>query len=147
MLLAKIKELQPDLYEQLLQLRIAVNTTQFEKTVLEWYKQAPHISFEKSISEKLHRMLVFVAEYTWYDVGNWRSVYQLHHKDPHDNVVLNGLPNQVKFVDSQDCLVFAQARRVGVVGMKRAIIIQTKNELLVCDQDAAIKVKEVVNSG
>ncbi len=141
-LLQKIKEVQPEMYQELLRLRINVNTVHFNSALESWYDSVPHLSFEKSISEKLHNMFVYQGSYTWIDVGNWRTVYQLHEKDENQNVQLNNRA-KVSFVETQNCLVYAQAEEVRLIGVENIIVIQLDHKLLVCSLDHAAEVKKL----
>ncbi len=141
-LLQKIKEVQPEMYQELLRLRIDINTPHFNHSLKAWFDSVPHVSFEKSISEKLTNMYVYQGSYSWIDVGNWRTVYQLHEKDSNQNVQLNSQSN-VSFIDSTNCLVYSQAKEVGLIGVKDLIVIQFDHKLLVCNQERAAEVKKL----
>jgi mannose-1-phosphate guanylyltransferase len=144
-LLKKIKEVQPHLYESLLELRIAINTPSFSTTVEEWYKTIPPKAFEKSITEKLDDMCVYEADYEWLDVGNWKTVYTISKKNHQGNAVLESPHSEVSFIESTNCLVYGHSKRIGVIGLENVIIVETDQELLICHQDKAAKVKDLVN--
>lgn len=146
MLLQQIKKHQSSLYTQLVELRAQLHTQGYEQAIAKWYQASPHVSFEKSISEKVQEMLVYQANYIWYDLGNWRTVLELQPKDEYGNAVVSQHQRQVKTINSSGCFVYAQAKKVGLVGVRDLIIVQTEQEILVCHKDSAAEVKQIASS-
>lgn len=145
-LLEKIKEIQPKLYEELLKLRIAVNEPYFDEAIKEWYEETPKESFDTSISEKLKKMHVYEAEYRWLDVGNWRSIYELQKKDANGNAVLHPDSTDIFFINTKNSLVYSPSQKVGIVGLEDVVVIQTDQELLVCHKDSVADVKKIAKA-
>ncbi|MFP6738467.1 MAG: mannose-1-phosphate guanylyltransferase/mannose-6-phosphate isomerase, partial [Planctomycetota bacterium] len=51
-----------------------------------------------------------------------------------------------KFVglDTRDCIVVADRRIIGTVGVKDLVIVETENSVLVCHRDSAERVRDLV---
>lgn len=78
------------------------------------------------------------AEMGWTDIGDFAAVAQLR----------PAVPENVIAIDSQVPLVLGSAdsqQVVAVVGIDRAVVVQTPDALLVTTQDAAQQVKDVVD--
>lgn len=144
-LLGEIKRVAPDVYQDLLELKLDIGSDRFGEQLTRWYQDASLPSFDKLIAEKLNDMLVILGKFNWRDVGNWDSFYQLGHKDPLGNVTVNPHHNRIDLLDTENCLVIAHQSRISLLGLKDVVVVQTQDSLLICRRDLAGKVKDLVD--
>lgn len=144
-LLEAVKGVAPSNYEQLLKLKILIGNKGYEEAVSTWFKNLMPESFDKSISERLSKMLVYVAKYDWEDVGNWKTVYKLAKKDRDKNAVINKSASQdVKFINSSGNMVLSKTKNISLIGIENIIVVETKDSLLICQKDQVGEVKKIV---
>ncbi|MFA5986262.1 MAG: sugar phosphate nucleotidyltransferase [Parcubacteria group bacterium] len=96
------------------------------------------------VLEKLSSLELFVvpATLTWSDVGNWRSLHDVHCTGNPDHNYMRG---DVVSVDTQNCFVFGNDKSViATLGLKGIVIVQSGDVILVADRDRVKDVKEVV---
>lgn len=144
-LLEIVKAVAPTFYKELLSLRVIIGEPGYAAAVKAWFDRITPIAFEKAISEKLPEMMVYVGDYEWEDIGNWKTVYELAKKDKHKNAILEKEKGQeIDFVEATGNMVLAQLQHVALVGVEDIIVIQTDDSLLVCHKDHVGEVKKVV---
>lgn len=104
------------------------------------FAQAPTISIDHAVMEKTDAALVMPVEMGWSDVGSWPALHDIGQADAGDNA----LQGDVIAVDTEGSLIHATHRLVAAVGVRRLIVVETADAVLVAAADAAQKVKEVV---
>jgi mannose-1-phosphate guanylyltransferase/mannose-6-phosphate isomerase len=77
----------------------------------------------------------------WNDLGAWEAVWQVADKDEHGNAAVG----DALITDSQNTLVHATSRLVGVVGLKDVVVVETPDAVLVSDRARSQEVKQIVN--
>jgi len=77
----------------------------------------------------------------WNDLGAWEAVWQVADKDEHGNASVG----DALITDSQNTLVHATSRLVGVVGLKDVVVVETADAVLVSDRARSQEVKQIVN--
>jgi mannose-1-phosphate guanylyltransferase len=90
--------------------------------------------------ERADSVKMIEGSFGWGDIGSWEEAYRRSVKDAHGNA---GVGEQI-FHNSENCYVNAPKKFVAVVGMNDAIIVESKNALLVCNRAFAQDVKAVV---
>ncbi|MDZ7721389.1 MAG: mannose-1-phosphate guanylyltransferase [candidate division KSB1 bacterium] len=140
-ILNAMREFMPELYKGLLALRLVIGTQDFESVLKDVYKNLPAESIDYGIMEHTKNAYVIKAHFDWNDIGSWKQVFAETERDAQDNVV-NG---RVYLKDTKHCYIEADDRTVAVIGLENTIIIQTRDALLICDQDKAQDVKWLVN--
>jgi mannose-1-phosphate guanylyltransferase len=143
-LLNEIKIHAPEIYQELIKLRIVAADTEYFQQLKEWFSRVEKISFEKKITEKIHKLLVYKADYTWQDIGNWESFYHSCNKDEQNNVILPTLPDTVvDVVNSNGCLVIPYQHRIALLGVQNLIVVQTDTTVFISDRTVAHAVKDL----
>lgn len=141
-ILKAYKQYAPTIYSGLVSLRSEYNTHQFPTKFIEWHRTVEHESFDRTISQQLQDLGVVVADFTWYDIGNWNELYEINKKDEHKNVFIHQ-EVQVHTIDSSGCLIHTDIP-TGIVGIQDCIIIQYQSKLLICHKSQAHRVKELM---
>ncbi len=77
------------------------------------------------------------------DMGSWSSVEEIYDKDVRGNIVLS---NSSLIDVTNSTIIGERDHRIGVIGAKDLIIIQTKSGTLVCNKNRAQEVKDLVRS-
>ena len=97
------------------------------------------VSVDCGILEKTTGLVVITAPFSWLDTGTWDR-YGLQLEEV-------GAGNRARgnFVglDTRDCIVLADRRIIGTVGVKDLIIVETDDAVLVCHRDSAGRVGEL----
>jgi mannose-1-phosphate guanylyltransferase/mannose-6-phosphate isomerase len=86
------------------------------------------------------RMLPLAAG--WNDLGAWEAVWQVAAKDAAGNAALG----DAMVYDSENTLVHATSRLVGVVGVNNVMVIETPDAVLVADRTRSQDVKKIVGT-
>ena len=90
--------------------------------------------------EKTTLGTVFMLKAGWDDIGNWKSVWKHSKKDEAGNCS-NG---KVLIEDSKNCYLRSEERLIVGINLENIIVVETKDAILVANQDSSQKVKEVV---
>ena len=81
------------------------------------------------------------GDFDWVDIGSWSSVEEIYDKDGDGNIVLSS----GALIDVKDSTIIGErGHKLGVIGVKNLVIVQTKSGTLVCNKDSAQNVKELV---
>jgi len=135
-LLAALSRYLPDLYRELVRLRVKEN----RPSLTEVYQNIPSVSLDHGILEKAENVAVVPLEVGWNDVGTWEALYELFPHEERGNVVLGRVLDQ----GSRDSIFYAQNRLVATIGLDRAIVVDTPDATLVCPRERAQEVKDLV---
>ncbi len=142
----------PDLWEVLQELRPHLTSPRFHEVLLACYQRLQPVSIDIGIMEPASRqkgkVRVIRASFPWNDVGTWAEVYRMRDKDELGNAV-HSLSREfdkppVIMIDSNQNLVMTEQRAVALVGIQKAIVIDTADALLVCHQDHHQDVRHVI---
>jgi mannose-1-phosphate guanylyltransferase/mannose-6-phosphate isomerase len=119
---------------------------QFVRPEPESFLSAPSISADYAVIEKCpgsaFEIDVIELDAGWSDLGAWDAVWQVGQKDGHGNVI----HGDTIAIESNNCLIHANHRLVGAVGVDDLIIVETADAVLVGRRDQAQQVKEIVQS-
>ena len=77
----------------------------------------------------------------WNDLGAWEAFWQVSEKDESGNAFVG----DAIIADSQNTLVHATSRLVGVVGLRDIVVVETADAVLVSDRARSQEVKQIVN--
>ncbi len=140
-ILEQVERHLPEAYEAFLPLLKDADTEREAETVHRAFQNSPRISIDFGVMERANRVYVVPGAFEWNDVGDWRAVYKLAEKDKlgnflHGNVIMH---------NASRCFVQAEDRLVVLVGMHDAVVVDTKDAILICHRDSAQQVKNVVD--
>lgn len=143
-MLDQLKCYAPDIYHELLELRILASEKEYFSKLHDWFDRVERISFEKKVTEKLEKLYVYEADYTWQDIGNWESFYKSCEADDCGNVIISTHhQHSVDTVQTQGCLVIPYNQRIALLGVQNLVVIQTENTVFISDRKVAHKVKDL----
>jgi len=105
------------------------------------FGQAPNISIDYALLEKLDRMLVAECSFDWADIGSWAALRRQIRPGESNNVV-RGL---FAGIDCKNCIVVGDSQRlVAAIDVEDLIIVSQDDVTLVCREQSAQRVKELV---
>ncbi|WP_010486551.1 mannose-1-phosphate guanylyltransferase/mannose-6-phosphate isomerase [Pseudomonas sp. S9] len=101
----------------------------------------PDNSIDYTVMEKTDRACVVPLDAGWNDVGSWSSIWDVHDKDVHGNVV----KGDVMVHDSRNCLVQGNGKLVSIIGLDDIVVVETKDATMISHRNSVQDVKHVVN--
>ena len=102
----------------------------------------PDNSIDYAVMEKTRHACVVPLTAGWCDVGCWSSIWDVHDKDEHGNVV----KGDVLLHDSRNCLVQGNGKLVAVLGLDNVVVVETKDATMVAHKDRVQDVKLLVKA-
>lgn len=130
----------PDLYEELMILKSAIRTPDYQDALLGAYSRMPNTSIDYGVMEKADLVLALRADIGWSDVGSWDEVAGLTPIGDDGNA---GSSDRIAW-QSTGNLVQA-SKLVALVGVDDLIVIESDDAILICKKGESQKVKNVVD--
>jgi mannose-1-phosphate guanylyltransferase/mannose-6-phosphate isomerase len=135
------KRYQPDLHDAIVDV---MNTRHgdldFVRLDEEAFAQLDDISIDYAVMEKADNVVCAPVAPDWDDLGSWSAIWAVLDKDGDGNSALG----DARFLNSTDCLAFADRGLVSVIGLTDVMVIATTDSVLVAHKDSAQDVKTVV---
>lgn len=100
---------------------------------------------DTAVMEKQTDLRVVPADVGWTDLGSWRAVSEIAHRDEHGNAGISDDAAPVLF-DCEGTLAWAEGMQVAVVGMRDVAVVCSGNRVIVCPLDRAQEVRSVVEA-
>lgn len=105
----------------------------------EIYGQVQDISIDYAIMSRTEMAAVVKSEFSWSDLGSWKSIYDNSAKDNSGNVVQG-----IVVTDGTDnCYICSKDRVVAAVGLNDIAVIETKDAVLVSSLSHSQDVKKI----
>ena len=145
LILKKLEEYTPDIYEDLKTIGDAMNTPQEQEVLHEVYPNIRKISIDYAVMEPSAAkddVLVIPGDCGWNDVGSWDMMDILHKPDENQNILLG----DVVAVDVKDAVIYSSGRTVTAVDVENIVIVETPDAIMVCSKDKAQDVKKIVDA-
>ena len=145
LILDKLREYVPDIYEDLAKIGDAMNTADEQKVLHEVYPGIRKISIDYAVMEPSAArgdVLVIPGDCGWNDVGSWDMMNILHKPDEDGNILLG----DVTAIDVSDSVVYSSGRIVTVLGVDNLVVVETPDSVMVCRKDKAQDVKKIVDA-
>lgn len=144
LILKKLKENVPDIYQDLKTIGDAMNTPQEQEVLHEVYPNIRKISIDYAVMEPSAargEVLVIPGDCGWNDVGSWDMMDILHDVDEHNNVLLG----DVATINVNNSVIYSQSRFVTVLDIDHIVVVETPDAILVCSKEKAQNVKQIVD--
>ncbi len=100
------------------------------------------LSIDYGILEKAGNRVVLPGDFGWTDLGSWKSIDEILPADENNNRTPK--TGSAIFLNSDNCSVFAENRRVSIVGLSNIVVVEAGNEILVIHKDSSQEVKKIV---
>lgn len=137
----KCKHFLPFHYQKFSELKSYNGSGEFIEELSVVYQQISSISLDYGILEKETSVIVVKAHFAWSDLVTWDEYYRLSMKDGSGNVALG----EVITHDSENCLILAKDRVIGVAGVDDLIIIDSDDALFICRRGESGEVQKIVD--
>lgn len=105
------------------------------------FANCPADSIDYAVMESTARGAVVALDAGWNDVGAWSALYDIKHKDADGNVVLGDVVTK----DVADSYLHATSRLLAVVGLRRHVVVETADAVMVAPSDRVQDVKLLVD--
>ena len=145
LILQKLKEYVPDIYEDLNTIGDAMNTPREQEVLHEIYPRIRKISIDYAVMEPgaaKGEILVIPGDCGWNDVGSWDMMDILHDPDENRNVLLG----DTIAINVKNSVIYSQSRIVTALDIENVVIVETPDAVLVCSKDKAQDVKQIVDA-
>ncbi|MFR3550000.1 MAG: hypothetical protein ACLTTW_07190 [Coprobacter sp.] len=111
-----------------------------QKRVDELFPTCESISIDYAVMEKASGIYVFPASFGWSDLGTWGS---LHTRLPHDTHHNACVGENVKLIESENCIVHVpKNKKVVIQGLDGYIVAEKNGTLLICKLQDEQRIKE-----
>lgn len=104
------------------------------------FAECPDESIDYAVMEKTQDCVVILPDADWSDIGSWTSLWEISEKDEHGNVSHGDVINY----NSRNNYIYSEGSLISTVGVNNLIIVQTKDALLVAQQDNVQDIKKIV---
>ncbi len=104
------------------------------------FAECPNESIDYAVMEKTQDCVVIPLDADWSDIGSWTSLWEISEKDEHENVSHGDVINY----NSRNNYIYSEGSLISTVGVNNLIIVQTKDALLVAQQDNVQDIKKIV---
>jgi mannose-1-phosphate guanylyltransferase/mannose-6-phosphate isomerase len=107
----------------------------------EAFAASPNISIDYAVMERTSRAATCPLQSDWSDLGSWSAIWDVAERDADRNVV----QGDVVLHDAHGCLVRSDGALTTVVGLDDAIVVTTKDAVLVAAKNRAQDVRAIVD--
>ena len=145
LILEKLKENAPDIYEDLNTIGSAMNTPMEQEVLHDVYPNIRKISIDYALMEPCAAkgdVLVIPGDFGWNDVGSWDMMDVLHEPDDNGNVLLG----DVVAVNTKNAVICSTGRTITAVDVENIVVVETTDAVMVCRKDKAQNVKNIVDA-
>lgn len=104
--------------------------------------ECPDDSIDYAVMEKTEDCVVVPLDANWSDIGSWNSLWEISDKDADGNV----MRGDVISFNSHDNYIYTENTLVATVGVNNLIIVQTKDAVLIAQQDKVQDIKKIVEA-
>jgi mannose-1-phosphate guanylyltransferase len=135
----------PDLYQPLMDIKAALDSSNWPEVIEQVYPQLRKVSIDTAVHEKTlpEGQAVIEADLGWKDPGDFGTIYLEMPKDQ-AGVAIAGQAD-VLIHDSHNSLVMGpKGTAVALVGLEDVAVVVTKDGVLVMHKDRAADVKKIV---
>lgn len=145
-ILNMMKKYMPDLYYSLEDTCRLEGKAGYSIRLEEEYSKLNPISIDYAIMEPVsknerNKIFCIKAGFDWVDIGSWSSIEEIYDKDEDGNIILSN----AGIIDVKGSIIVGDKdHKIGAIGLKDIIIVQTKSGTLVCNKNRAQEVKELV---
>ncbi len=108
----------------------------------EAFKRCPNISIDVAVMEKTKLGTVLPLKAGWSDIGSWKSLWEISHKD-HDGNYING---RIINERNKNCYFKSEQRLIVGLGLENLIVIETNDAMLVANREYSHSIGNIIKS-
>lgn len=114
-------------------------TAEEQAMIDKMYPECESISVDYAIMEKADEIYVMPSDFGWSDLGTWGSLWTLTPRDVNGNGTIG---NNIRMVDSANCIVHTtEEKQVVIQGLDGYIVAEKNNTLLICKLSEEQRIK------
>ncbi|MBU4346039.1 MAG: mannose-1-phosphate guanylyltransferase [Candidatus Omnitrophica bacterium] len=132
-MLGEIKKFRPGAYKIIMGIKN-------KKDLNKLWPGLPCVSIDYAIMEKTKKAVLLPADYGWVDMGSWQAIEEIVKKDKDGNIFRGNYID----IGSKNTTVWSDNRLVVTLGLEKAIVVDTKDAILVCSKNKSQEIKKVV---
>lgn len=104
------------------------------------FAASPSDSIDYAVMEKADRVAVAPVSMGWSDVGSWDALHAISSRDDADNAHVG----EVIAIETTNCLVRSDGKRVAMVGVSDLIVVASGNDILILPRGRSQDVKRII---
>lgn len=116
----------------------------FERCDSESFKKSPSDSIDYAVMEKAKELGVdvklLILDAGWSDLGSFDALDDIAEKDLRGNI----FKGDVVSINTQNTIAISSKKNISLLGVKKLIVIETSDSVLVANKDDAQSIKELV---
>jgi mannose-1-phosphate guanylyltransferase len=98
---------------------------------------------EPVAKNRTQKIFCIKGRFDWVDIGSWSSVEEIYDRDDNGNIILSN----AGIIDVKNSTIIGEcSHKIGVIGVKDLIIVQTKSGTLICNKNRAQEVKDLAKN-
>lgn len=146
--LGMMKKYMPDMYYSLEDVVRSEGKPGYSIRLENEYSRFNAISIDYAIMEPVsknerNKIFCIKSNFDWVDIGSWSSIEEIYDKDRDGNIILSNS----SMIDVKNSIIVGDKdHKIGIIGLKDIIIVQTKSGTLVCNKARAQEVKDLVKT-
>ncbi len=140
--LGEFKRYNPAIFRALSRVEASLGTKTQQSAINRYYEHFPNISIDYAIMEKTKKSLVVRADIAWDDIGSWNGLKKYIKQDSSKN---NIDANHIGIDTVNSVVIGEKSHLIATIGLDNVIIVQTPDVTLVCSDDRAENVKDLVD--
>lgn len=135
-IIAEIERFLPKMAEQFKGWQGALGSDFEVEYIEKAYAESPKISIDYAVMEKTSMAMVYPADFGWFDIGSWESLYNFI-KDKDENGNATNVTSMLQDSKGNFILSTDKEKLIAVCGLDDYIIVNTDKVLLLCPRDDA----------
>jgi mannose-1-phosphate guanylyltransferase len=104
------------------------------------YERLENISIDYAIMEQTAKCVVVPSDFSWSDIGSWKSLYDFLEKDADRNV----LDGDVIAQNTCNCFILGRDRLIATNHLRDMVVVETPDSIFVSDLEHSRDVKSIV---
>lgn len=104
------------------------------------FESAVPISIDYAVMEKTTRVAVIPVAFGWFDVGSWRTVWELSGKDSEGNARMG----EALFENANNCYVSSESALVALDGVDDLVVVAARDAVLISRKADSNSLKKIV---
>jgi len=141
-ILAELEKNLPESYAKLMRIADGWGTSFGQQLAAEIYPTLQKISIDFAVMEKAERVIIVEMECDWLDVGSWPALADVVDGDDAGNTL--AAPQTAVLDADRNILVSESDHLIAAIGVKDLIVVHADDATLVCRQQDAQRIKELV---
>lgn len=118
------------------------NSELIEEKIKKYFEEFEKISIDFGIMEKADNIEVIPVDFGWNDIGSYPALDEVFDKNKNGTIDKNG---RIKEYNSRNNIIIGTGgKRIALLGIEDMVVVETKNEILVCRKSEAQNIKKII---